>query len=664
FGEVAVLISHYFYIEKEIESDVLSPETTYACYLVYKLPQDQSKFEGLLRITNNYIWDLDPDYPYIYLVTPPETPIIGQKLDQNTHNTLNRPKLNPVPRQRKDGWMEVKPKPYKPLSILLSTTNPKTVDYTHTHHDRIRHPSKPYTSLGETLLGYAPSSPNTEVHSAPPTDSSTSASAPLTPEDLKVENIVLSWILFTLSDSLQARIVVARPRSAKEAWGMISDLVKDNKRSRTNALKAELRPIKLGDQSMESYFQKIDSIVTILTSLDARVNDEDLVHYALEGLPDTYNQVCGYMHWKDTFPDLKTVRSLLITEEMLLKSKALALPVDSSSPMVLMANSGNRRTSSSTTPQVKSWKPCFNFAKGSCRFGESCHYVHDANARVSTNNNGSNRGRGGSDNTTNALLQKLLQQMTNLTCTTTVANRVANHGSNTMSPVAYNTSLSPSVGPIGNPNAGQQLHQALPCPLIQLAHPLQPRLVHMLLAQMLLLPRPKSRRPNRWNNHLKVMVFNWVWDKPLLFHMLLLQRLFGILIPVRGIWTQGDLYPVTSPSPIPQAYLISQHTWHQRLGHPGSELLRRLISSSFISCNKEKPPVLCHACQLGKQVRLPFVRSETMIGSCFDVIHSAVWTSPITSLSGFKYYVLFLDHYSHFVWVYSLVHKSDVLSSV
>nr|GEU42576.1 ribonuclease H-like domain-containing protein [Tanacetum cinerariifolium] len=34
----------------------------------------------------------------------------------------------------------------------------------------------------------------------------------------------------------------------------------------------------------------------------------------------------------------------------------------------------------------------------------------------------------------------------------------------------------------------------------------------------------------------------------------------------------GDLYPVTSPSSIPQAYLVSQHTWHQHLGHPGSEV--------------------------------------------------------------------------------------------
>ncbi|GJR95493.1 hypothetical protein Tco_0267667 [Tanacetum coccineum] len=31
----------------------------------------------------------------------------------------------------------------------------------------------------------------------------------------------------------------------------------------------------------------------------------------------------------------------------------------------------------------------------------------------------------------------------------------------------------------------------------------------------------------------------------------------------------GDLYPVTAPSPIPHTFLVSQHTWHQRLGHPG-----------------------------------------------------------------------------------------------
>ncbi|GJX34123.1 hypothetical protein Tco_0245680 [Tanacetum coccineum] len=48
---------------------------------------------------------------------------------------------------------------------------------------------------------------------------------------------------------------------------------------------------------------------------------------------------------------------------------------------------------------------------------------------------------------------------------------------------------------------------------------------------------------------------------------------------------------------------------------------------------------LCHACQLGKHVRLPFSLSETIVKAPFDIIHSDLWTSPITSVSGIKYYV-------------------------
>ncbi|GKB95542.1 ribonuclease H-like domain-containing protein [Tanacetum coccineum] len=205
---------------------------------------------------------------------------------------------------------------------------------------------------------------------SPINETSANSLAPLTPEETKVDKIVLSWILFTLSDSLHARIVVARPKSAMEAWSLISDIVKDNKRSRTNTLKAELRSIKLGDQSMESYFQKIDSIVNILTSLDARVNEEDVINYALEGLPDTYNQFYGYMHWKDTFRSTKAVRP-------------------------------GYRERFEITVKSKSWKPCFNFAKGNCRFGDSCRYVHDANARVPNATSRFNKGRRTSDNSTN-----------------------------------------------------------------------------------------------------------------------------------------------------------------------------------------------------------------------------------------------------------------------
>ncbi|PWA34649.1 protein kinase domain, Nitrogen network kinase 1, Phloem protein 2-like protein [Artemisia annua] len=84
---------------------MLSPETAYASYLVYKLPQDRSIFEAPLKVNTGH----RPSDPwYIYLASPPNTPVIVPKFDENSYNPLNRHKLNPLPRQRSDGWMEVK----------------------------------------------------------------------------------------------------------------------------------------------------------------------------------------------------------------------------------------------------------------------------------------------------------------------------------------------------------------------------------------------------------------------------------------------------------------------------------------------------------------------------------------------------------------------------
>nr|GEV40813.1 NBS-containing resistance-like protein [Tanacetum cinerariifolium] len=63
----------------------------------------------------------------------------------------------------------------------------------------------------------------------------------------------------------------------------------------------------------------------------------------------------------------------------------------------------------------------------------------------------------------------------------------------------------------------------------------------------------------------------------------------------------GDLYPVTQQlyTTITFSLLaLIPTTWHRRLGHPIEDVLRRLESSRFISCNKTKLSVLCHACQL------------------------------------------------------------------
>ncbi|GJX49056.1 ribonuclease H-like domain-containing protein, partial [Tanacetum coccineum] len=556
-------------------------------------------------------------------------------------------------------------------------------------------------------------------------DSSTSTLVPLTPEELKVDKIILSWILFTLSDSLRARLVVARPKSAKEAWSLISEIVQDNKRSHTIALKAKLRSVKLGDQTMESYFQKIDSIVTILTSLGSHVNEEDIVHYVIDGLPPTYHNVCDYMHWKYTFPNLKVVRSLLLTEEMRLKSTMLASPMDSLTPMVLLAGSSNNSRN--------------------CRYGALCRYDHDATARVPNATTGFHKGRGSSatvgnnDNNTSELLNKLITQLGTLglhipstgnfvhgTNTTNIATPnsltvppivyYANTGLTTPPGFPMQTQVTYPAGPAMPTNSNGPLSATIAQPATVLPHAFNIETLQDPSSGAWNMDTGASSHLNNSTTSLSTVLNSCMYSTVLvgdghsipvtntghrilptplkslrLNNVLIIPHIVKNLISVRQFVrdndctiefdsfgfsvkdfmtrrvlfrcdSTGDLYPVTAPSPFPHAFLVSQHMWHQRLGHPGSDVLCRLVSNNVISCNKEKPPVLCHACQLGKHVWLPFISSNTIVSSCFDIVHSDVWTSPIPSLSGFQYYVLFLDHYSQFVWVYPLVRKSDVLS--
>ncbi|GJR07709.1 WRKY family transcription factor [Tanacetum coccineum] len=56
--------------------------------------------------------------------------------------------------------------------------------------------------------------------------------------------------------------------------------------------------------------------------------------------------------------------------------------------------------------------------------------------------------------------------------------------------------------------------------------------------------------------------------------------------------------------------------------------------------------------------------SDSNVASVFDIVHSDLWTSPISSESGIKYYAIFLDHFSHYVWVYPfLLRKSDLFDT-
>jgi len=55
-----------------------------------------------------------------------------------------------------------------------------------------------------------------------------------------------------------------------------------------------------------------------------------------------------------------------------------------------------------------------------------------------------------------------------------------------------------------------------------------------------------------------------------------------------------------------------------------------------------------------------FCTSTSHIVSPFEIVHCDVWTSPVPSISGYSYYLVLLDDFSHFCWTFPLHRKSDV----
>ena len=149
---------------------------------------------------------------------------------------------------------------------------------------------------------------------------------------------------------------------------------------------------------------------------------------------------------------------------------------------------------------------------------------------------------------------------------------------------------------------------------------------------------------------------------------------FGFLVkdlktkePILRCNSSGDLYPLTTnfikpPSKPTTLAAVTQDRWHQRLGHPGNSLLHSLKSSSFIDFSKPNN-TLCKSCVFGKSVKLPFIDSMNKTHLPFDIIHSDLWTSSVLSTGGHRYYILFLDDLTDFLWTYPLTNKSQVYNT-
>uniref|UniRef100_A0A2N9GQ99 Integrase catalytic domain-containing protein n=1 Tax=Fagus sylvatica TaxID=28930 RepID=A0A2N9GQ99_FAGSY len=105
--------------------------------------------------------------------------------------------------------------------------------------------------------------------------------------------------------------------------------------------------------------------------------------------------------------------------------------------------------------------------------------------------------------------------------------------------------------------------------------------------------------------------------------------------------------------------------WHSRLGHPSAKVLHTIFPS-LSSCNPldfNSVKSHCKHCLAGKMHQLPFTVSTNKVTAPFQLVHADLWgPAPSVSLNGFKFYLVLVDEYTKFTWVYLLTHKSETFT--
>ena len=126
----------------------------------------------------------------------------------------------------------------------------------------------------------------------------------------------------------------------------------------------------------------------------------------------------------------------------------------------------------------------------------------------------------------------------------------------------------------------------------------------------------------------------------------------------------GGVYewPMLSSSPMAfSSFKSSFLDWHSRLGHPNLQTLRHMISKFSLPLSSSLSSHLnCNSCSINKSHKLPFSSSCLISKAPLEIIFSDVWTSPLISVDGFKYFVIFVDHFTRYIWFYPIKTKSQV----
>jgi hypothetical protein len=104
---------------------------------------------------------------------------------------------------------------------------------------------------------------------------------------------------------------------------------------------------------------------------------------------------------------------------------------------------------------------------------------------------------------------------------------------------------------------------------------------------------------------------------------------------------------------------------HQRFAHASKEVMMQIPNHTKGAPNKisTQPKEICEGCAKGKSVRQPHPLSPERAKETNEIVHSDVYTLPISTYkSNIKYVVTFLDDATSYCRMFFITHKHETFN--
>ncbi|KAJ9557506.1 hypothetical protein OSB04_012120 [Centaurea solstitialis] len=465
----------------------------------------------------------------------------------------------------------------------------------------------------------------------------------------------LTWVrqdrlLFrALIGTLEHTIVplISRITTSQAMWETLANTFASASRGHIKQLKAQLKTITKGPQSITEFMQAVKVLTDQLAILADPVKTEDITDKVLEGLDSSYQGVIDAVNARDTPISFAELHEKLINRELTIKAQTLlgAYPATvhhtSSRPIY---HHNNRQSNTPHNihhahPHPKSTQLSSpNYYTGQRPFLRRCQWCH----------------------TKGHSLQNTLPFVHPVPHLTYISNPPQANVATASAPTGSTPWLLDSGAShhVAHDLSNLSLHQPYDgteevvigdgtgLPITHTGSTLITTLLRSLrLSNVLCVPNMQRNIISIY----KLCLDNNISIEFSSDYFFFKDRLTGAIL-LTGAPKNGSIVAFSG-----KTYAID---WHHRLGHLALAILKSLLSSF-------NPNVIndfsfnCNACQCNKSHKLPFHNNSLVSQSPLELLYTDLWTSPLHSHDGLKYYVIFVDHFTKYIWFYPLKHKSD-----